>query len=354
MSKKKINLKLEKLRRKENLELLKSNHVYSENMEHDACGVGLVSSTDGKKSRQVVEYGIEALKAVWHRGAIDADWKTGDGAGIHIEIPSDFFIEKIEATGHKHDNSEVCVGMLFLPRNNYGAQEACRTIVESELTKSNFNIYGWRQVPVNPSVLGEKADSNRPEITQVIFKSNKSLDRNELERLLFVSRKKINWLIDAAHEISQEGYEIKLNILGFGKQENYLKKLAGITSAEVTFFDDLDGEGNSEFYKSIDIFAMPSTSKYFGIEFEGLGLVYLEAGTYGLPVIVGASGGSVETILPGRSGFVVSSPKLLKEAILYFINNPEKIEEFGRANKKFVEENYNWDKSINKLESNFI
>ena len=76
MSKKKINLKLEKLRRKENLELLKSNHIYSEKMEHDACGVGLVSSTDGKKSRQVVEYGIEALKAVWHRGAIDADGKV--------------------------------------------------------------------------------------------------------------------------------------------------------------------------------------------------------------------------------------------------------------------------------------
>ncbi|MDC3038712.1 glutamate synthase large subunit [Candidatus Pelagibacter sp.] len=192
MSKKKINLKLEKLRRKENLELLKSNHVYSENMEHDACGVGLVSSTDGKKSRQVVEYGIEALKAVWHRGAIDADGKTGDGAGIHIEIPSDFFIEKIEATGHKHDNSEVCVGMLFLPRNNYGAQEACRTIVESELTKSNFNIYGWRQVPVNPSVLGEKADLNRPEITQVLFKCN---DKNEkgksLEIKLYEARRKI-------------------------------------------------------------------------------------------------------------------------------------------------------------------
>ena len=64
MSNEKINLKLEKLRRKKNLELLKSNHVYGENMEHDACGVGLVSSTDGKKSRKVVEYGIEALKAV--------------------------------------------------------------------------------------------------------------------------------------------------------------------------------------------------------------------------------------------------------------------------------------------------
>jgi len=170
----------------------------------------------------------------------------------------------------------------------------------------------------------------------------------------FVSRKKINWLIDAVHEINQEGYDIKLNILGFGKQENYLKKLAGISSAEVTFFDDLEEGDNSDFYKSIDIFAMPSTSKYFGIEFEGLGLVYLEAGTYGLPVIVGASGGSIETILPGRSGFVVSSPKLLKDAILYFINNPQKIEEFGKASKKFVKENYNWENSIYKLESNFI
>lgn len=169
-----------------------------------------------------------------------------------------------------------------------------------------------------------------------------------------VSRKKINWLIDVAHQINEEGYEIKLNILGFGKQKKYLKKLADISSAEVTFFDDSEGETNSNFYKSIDIFAMPSTSKYFGIEYEGLGLVYLEAGTYGLPVIVGASGGSIETILPGRTGFVVSSPKLLKEAILYFINNPQKIEEFGKASKKFIEENYNWEKSIYKLESNFI
>ena len=65
-------------------------------MEHDACGVGFVVSTEGIKSRKVVEYGIEALKAVWHRGAVDADGKTGDLAGIHIEIPKDFFIERIK------------------------------------------------------------------------------------------------------------------------------------------------------------------------------------------------------------------------------------------------------------------
>ena len=165
---------------KKNLELLTKNNVYSKEMEHDACGVGLIASTEGKKSREVVEYGIEALKAVWHRGAVDADGKTGDGAGIHIEIPKDFFAEKIEITGHKLDNSDLCVGMIFLPRNDFGGQEQCRTIVESELTKKNFNIYGWRQVPVNPKVLGEKAEITRPEIAQVLFKHN---DKSKIDSL---------------------------------------------------------------------------------------------------------------------------------------------------------------------------
>ena len=177
-----------KLRNK-NLKILKSNHVYSEEMEHDACGVGLVASTEGLKSRKVVEYGIDALKAVWHRGAIDADGKTGDGAGIHIEIPKDFFEEKIEVTGHKHDNSELCVGMIFLPRNDYSAQEQCRTIVESELTKRNFSIYGWRQVPVDPSVLGEKAEQTRPEITQELFTYNDiNVVNKSLEQKLYETR----------------------------------------------------------------------------------------------------------------------------------------------------------------------
>ena len=175
-----------------NLELLSTNHVYNKDMEHDACGVGLIASTEGKKSRAVVEYGIEALKAVWHRGAVDADGKTGDGAGIHLEIPKDFFIEKIEVTGHIYDNSEICVGMIFLPRNDYSSQEACKTIVESELTKNNFSIFGWRQVPVNPNFLGEKAFQTMPEIIQVLFKSNdQNLIDKELERKIYETRKKI-------------------------------------------------------------------------------------------------------------------------------------------------------------------
>ncbi len=177
---------------KKNLKILKKNYIYSKSMEHDACGVGLVASTDGKKSRKIVEYGIEALKAVWHRGAVDADGKTGDGAGIRVEIPYDFFVEKIETKGHKHDNSEICVGMIFLPRDNFNVQEDCKTIVEKELTKSNFKIYGWRQVPINTKVLGDKANSNRPEITQILFKHNdKNLIDKELEIKLYEIRRKI-------------------------------------------------------------------------------------------------------------------------------------------------------------------
>ena len=123
---------------KKNLQILENNHVYSTEMEHDACGVGVIASTEGKKSRKIVEYGIEALKAVWHRGAVDADGKTGDGAGIHVEIPKDFFIEKIEVTGHDYDNAEICVGMIFLPRQeNHPHTNFCVIIIVS----SHFNFF---------------------------------------------------------------------------------------------------------------------------------------------------------------------------------------------------------------------
>ena len=175
---------------KKNYNLLKKNHVYSENMEHDACGVGLVASTEGKKSREVVEYGIKALKAVWHRGAIDADGKTGDGAGIHIEIPSEFFIEKIENYGRKYDGGVICVGMIFLPRNDYNSQEKCKTLVEKNLLNNDFTIYRWRQVPINSKVLGIKAENTKPEIAQILFTpKDKSFVGKKLERKLYETRR---------------------------------------------------------------------------------------------------------------------------------------------------------------------
>ena len=178
-----------------NKTLLEKTYNYKSEMEHDACGVGLIASTNGEKSRKVVEYGIEALKAIWHRGAVDADGKSGDGAGIQIEIAPDFFKEKILNTGHTVDEEKrICVGMVFLPRTDYSEQEKCREIIESALLEGNYYMYGWRQVPINPGVLGKTADQNRPEIAQVMFKKNENLKTNDLERDLFETRKKIEKL----------------------------------------------------------------------------------------------------------------------------------------------------------------
>ena len=175
-----------------NKKYLTENNAYDPSLEHEACGVGLIATTDGKKSRKVVEYGIEALKAVWHRGAVDADGKSGDGAGIKLEISPEFFFQKILETGHQHEQDKrICVGMVFMPRNDYADQEKCRSIIETVLLSKNYYIYGWRQVPVNPKVLGPTADSNRPEIAQVLFRKNEVIKTNDLERDLYEARKKI-------------------------------------------------------------------------------------------------------------------------------------------------------------------
>ncbi|MDH3263757.1 MAG: glutamate synthase large subunit, partial [Paracoccaceae bacterium] len=160
--------------------------------EHASCGVGLVVAVNGKPSRQVVQNGIDALKAVWHRGAVDADGKTGDGAGIHVQIPVPFFYDQIRRTGHEPDTHKlIAVGQVFLPRTDFGAQEHCRTIVESEVLRMGHYIYGWRHVPVNTDVLGEKANATRPEIEQILIRNEKGIDDEAFERELYVIRRRI-------------------------------------------------------------------------------------------------------------------------------------------------------------------
>ena len=130
--------------------------------DRDACGVGLIAAINGEPSRQVVEAGIEALKALWHRGTVDANGMTGDGAGILVEIPQDFFRDHVARTGHTASNGPIAVGMTFLPRTALEAQERCRSIVESEILKFGYSIYGWRQVPIDLAALGRKAMPHDP------------------------------------------------------------------------------------------------------------------------------------------------------------------------------------------------
>src|SRR5882724_11996899 len=165
--------------------------LYDPADEHDSCGVGLVAALDGRPRREVVAAGIAALKAVWHRGAVDADGKTGDGAGIHVQIPQDFFREHIHRTGALARPGELAVGMIFLPRTDLGAQERCRVIVEREILTQGYTIHGWRQVPVNVEVIGEKANATRPEIEQIMVCNSAGVGEEQFETDLYVIRRRI-------------------------------------------------------------------------------------------------------------------------------------------------------------------
>ena len=179
-----------------NRELLKKNHIYKDSYEHDNCGVGLVASINGESRRDIVEKGVEALKAVFHRGAVDADGKTGDGAGIMLEVSRSFFSKQVTKTGHLADlHSLLGVGMIFLPKRDFGAQEKCRAIVEYEIIKAGMSLYGWRQVPVNTEIIGEKANYTKPEIEQIIFAPKDSHDN--IEKRLYLTRRRIENKIKA-------------------------------------------------------------------------------------------------------------------------------------------------------------
>ncbi|WP_375429068.1 glutamate synthase central domain-containing protein, partial [uncultured Sphingomonas sp.] len=183
--------------------------MYRPDLESDACGVGLIASTDGRPSRRVVQSAIDALKAVWHRGAVDADGKTGDGAGVHLDLPVAFFDDAVAASGHKLLPNRLAVGQVFLPRTDLGAQETCRTLVESAIIDAGYTIYGWRQVPVDVSVIGLKAQATRPQIEQIMIagppmpdgtneQAPEAQDAAEFEKTLYLVRRRIEKAVIAA------------------------------------------------------------------------------------------------------------------------------------------------------------
>ncbi|WP_414655606.1 glutamate synthase large subunit [Ferrovibrio sp.] len=178
---------------------LSETGMYRPEDERDACGVGLIASLDGQPHRRVVAAGIMALKALWHRGAVDADGMTGDGAGIHVQIPQDFFREHVRRTGFEPGEGKLGLGMVFLPKTDLAAQETCRTIVETAILDFGYGIYGWRQVPVDASIIGEKANATRPEIEQVLVENRLGKDDNAFERDLFLIRRRIEKQVLAAH-----------------------------------------------------------------------------------------------------------------------------------------------------------
>jgi len=193
----------------ENRQALIDAGAYDPASERDACGVGLIAALDGAAKREIVEMAIAALKAVWHRGAVAADGKTGDGAGLLVNIPQDLFRHFVARMGRTPEAGDVCAGMIFLPRTNFGAQDQCRTIVETEIIRDGFNIYGWRQAPVDAGRLGLRASLVRPEIEQVLFSDPRGRSRDDLERALYLVRRRIEQRVSEAN--LQEFYVASLS-----------------------------------------------------------------------------------------------------------------------------------------------
>jgi glutamate synthase (ferredoxin) len=164
--------------------------LYDSQFEHDACGVGFVASLTGHASHAILDTALEALGNLLHRGAVDADGLTGDGAGVLTQLPRKLFAREIERRGFLRPNPEdIAAGMLFLPRPD-DAAAACRRIVEQVLERFGLLVYYWRRVPVDETALGAKGARTAPRIEQVLI-GRQHVEPFEFEQVLYLTRKEV-------------------------------------------------------------------------------------------------------------------------------------------------------------------
>jgi glutamate synthase (NADPH/NADH) large chain len=181
--------------------------LYDPAYEHDACGIGFVAHIKGIKAHQNVDDALTILENMEHRGACGCEINTGDGAGIMIQIPHEFFFDELLQKGiHLPDINEYGVGFIFFPAEK-GMKEECQEIFARAAEKLGIEIIGYRTVPVNKSTIGPSALSVEPIMEQVFLKKPDSItDPEDFERKLFVLK---NY---ASHTINNS---IKKEAIGF-------------------------------------------------------------------------------------------------------------------------------------------
>ena len=169
--------------------------LYNPEFEKDSCGVGFVCDIKGVKSNQVVKDGITVLNRLAHRGAVGADPKTGDGAGILLQTPHKFFLRIAEKNKIQLPQFGLYgTGMIFLPTKRED-REFCRKVFAKVIKQENQILLGWRSVPVDNSVLGKGARQTEPKIEQIFIQRNKNIKEDlDFERRLYVIRKKVERL----------------------------------------------------------------------------------------------------------------------------------------------------------------
>ncbi len=164
--------------------------LYDPAFDHDACGIGFVADIKGRKSHKIITQGLTVLTNLTHRGAVGADPLAGDGTGMLLQIPDRFFREEMAGLGvDLPPAGEYAVGMVFLPKDPVDRIVGENLIVET-IIREGQKMLGWRDVPVDPSCLGESVKPIEPVIRQVfVGRGEDIIDADHFERKLFVIRK---------------------------------------------------------------------------------------------------------------------------------------------------------------------
>ncbi|MPZ72732.1 MAG: glutamate synthase subunit alpha [Nitriliruptorales bacterium] len=165
--------------------------LYDARLERDACGIGFVADLGGTPSRRIVEAALEGLAGVKHRGAVAADARSGDGSGIMLPLPAQFLATFAD---HPVDPHALGAAMCFLDGRDDGDgdrdRSAARGAVDSALTDSGLRPAGWREVPVDPTALGDMARQDMPHVSQVLFTHDGSLAPQTAERRAYLARRR--------------------------------------------------------------------------------------------------------------------------------------------------------------------
>ncbi|WP_088323278.1 glutamate synthase large subunit [Polaribacter tangerinus] len=165
---------------------MKKQGLYLPEFEHENCGAGFICNLNGEKTNQIIHDALEILVKLAHRGGVSSDGKTGDGAGLLIDIPHKYF--KRVCDFEIPEPREYAVAMVFLPKNK-NQYSYCKNIFEKELKEQGLSVLGWRKVPVDASHLGEIALASEPNIEQLFIGKKEPIDEAIFKAKLYAARK---------------------------------------------------------------------------------------------------------------------------------------------------------------------
>ena len=184
----------------------KAQGLYDPAFEHDACGVGFVAQINGEKSHDIIAKGVEILLNLEHRGAVGGDQKTGDGAGMLMQLPHAFLDAQVEFS--LPEEGQYGAGMLFLPHESSSRKTAVSE-VEKTCKAEGWRVLGWRDVPVDPDCLGDIARHSMPHIAQLFVVPLQ--EKSSIERSLYVLRKRLEEAVRQKDYDSEDFYICSLS-----------------------------------------------------------------------------------------------------------------------------------------------